>query len=112
MKKLLAEFARALSDGRLRVVDLTQPLGERTPVIGLPEPFAQSPGFSRELISRYDEAGPAWYWSALTMGEHTGTHFDAPVHWVTGKALANNTCESIPPQRFIGPACEIGRAHV
>ena len=24
------------------------------------------------------------------MGEHTGTHFDAPVHWITGKDLPDN----------------------
>ena len=41
------------------------------------------------------------------MGEHTGTHFDAPVHWITGKDLPNNACDTIPPRRFIGPACVI-----
>jgi kynurenine formamidase len=41
----------------------------------------------------------------LTLGEHTGTHFDAPVHWVTGKDLPKNTTETIPVQRLVGPAC-------
>jgi kynurenine formamidase len=41
------------------------------------------------------------------MGEHTGTHFDAPVHWVTGKDLAENACDTIPVSRFVGPACVI-----
>ena len=41
------------------------------------------------------------------MGEHTGTHFDAPVHWITGKDLPNGACDTIPPGRFIGPACVI-----
>jgi kynurenine formamidase len=41
------------------------------------------------------------------MGEHTGTHFDAPVHWVTGKDLPDNACDTIPAERFIGPACVI-----
>jgi kynurenine formamidase len=57
------------------------------------------------VISRYDDAGPAWYWNTLTLGEHTGTHFDAPVHWVTGKDLPNNTTETIPAHRYVGPAC-------
>ena len=41
------------------------------------------------------------------MGEHTGTHFDAPVHWISGKDLPNNACDTIPATRFIGPACVI-----
>src|SRR5204863_351413 len=76
---LLAQIAEALSRGTLAIVDLTQPLGPATPVIGLPEIFAASPGVTIDVISRYDENGPAWYWNALTFGEHTGTHFDAPV---------------------------------
>jgi len=40
------------------VVDLTQPLGPDTPVIGLPTIFASSPGLSVEQISRYDDNGP------------------------------------------------------
>jgi len=93
--------------GRVRVVDLTQPLGPDTPVIGLPDMFAQSPGLTIEQISRYDDAGPAWYWNTLHLGEHTGTHFDAPVHWVTGKDLPRNRCDTLPPERFVGPACVI-----
>ena len=36
MNALLPQVADALSRGTLRVVDLTQPLGPSTPVIGLP----------------------------------------------------------------------------
>ena len=91
----------------MRVVDLTQPLGPDTPVIGLPPIFAPSPGVTIEVISRYDDKGPAWYWNTLKFGEHTGTHFDAPVHWVTGKDLLDNACDTIPARRFVGPACVI-----
>ena len=49
--------------------------------------FAASPGVSIDVISRYDDKGPAWYWNTIRMGEHTGTHFDAPVHWITGRDL-------------------------
>ena len=45
----------------------------------------QHAGLSREEISRYDDRGPAWAWYTLTIGEHVGTHVDAPIHWVTGK---------------------------
>lgn len=102
---LLEQLVSALADGRLRVIDLTQPLGADTPVIGLPDVFAPSPGVSIDVISRYDEKGPAWYWNTIRMGEHTGTHFDAPIHWITGRDLPANACDTIPPERFIGPAC-------
>lgn len=104
---VLQELVEGLARGRLRVVDLTQPLGPDTPVIGLPPIFASSPGVTLEVISRYDDRGPAWYWNTLRLGEHTGTHFDAPVHWITGKDLPDNACDTIPAERFIGPACVI-----
>ncbi len=107
MAALLEQLAQALTAGTVKVVDLTQPLGPDTPVIGLPEIFAPSPGVTIREISRYDDRGPAWYWNALTLGEHTGTHFDAPVHWITGKDLENNACDTLPPRRFVGPACVI-----
>src|SRR4029077_15259975 len=103
----LTQLVDDLNAGRLRVVDLTQPLGPGTPVIGLPPQFASSPGVTIYVISKYDEKGPAWYWNTLTFGEHTGTHCDAPIHWVTGKNLPGNACDTIPPRKFIGPACVI-----
>jgi len=104
---LLAQLVAGLNTGTLRVIDLTQPLGPDTPVIGLPPMFGSSPGVTLEVISRFDEKGPAWYWNIIRMGEHTGTHFDAPIHWITGKDLPDNACDSIPPRRFVGPACVI-----
>jgi kynurenine formamidase len=107
MSNTLAQLVAELNAGTLKVVDLTQPLGPDTPVIGLPPIFASSPGLSVEVISRYDDKGPGWYWNTLTLGEHTGTHFDAPVHWVTGKDYPENTTDTIPARRFVGPACVI-----
>lgn len=107
MTSVLTDLVAALNRGALRVVDLTQPLGPSTPVIGLPPIFAASPGVTIEAISRYDEQGPAWYWNTLHFGEHTGTHFDAPIHWITGKDLPDNACDTIAPRRFVGPACVI-----
>lgn len=104
---LLTQLIAELNAGTLRIVDLTQVLGPETPVIGLPPQFASSPGVSMEVISRYDDKGPAWYWNIIRMGEHTGTHFDAPIHWITGKDLRDNACDTIPPRRFVGPACVI-----
>jgi kynurenine formamidase len=104
---ILLQLVDDLDAGRLRVVDLTQPLGPQTPVIGLPPMFAASPGVTIDVISRYDVKGPAWYWNTLRFGEHTGTHFDAPVHWITGRDLSENSCDTIPARRFVGPACVI-----
>ena len=91
---LLSQLVDALGSGRVRVVDLTQPLGPETPVNGLPPQFGASPGVTMETISRFDGRGPAWYWNVLHLGEHTGTHFDAPVHWITGKDLPDNACDT------------------
>jgi kynurenine formamidase len=98
---LLADLAA----GRVKIVDLTQHLSPETPVIHLPPQFAGSHPMSLEVISRFDERGPAWYWNNMDLGEHTGTHFDAPIHWATGKDLPNNTTDTIPPEKFVGPAC-------
>jgi kynurenine formamidase len=103
----LSQLMSGILSGRIRVVDLTVPLEPATPTIQLPPPFAPSKPFSLEEISRYDARGPAWYWNNIACGEHTGTHFDAPVHWVTGKDYENNATHSIPVDRFIGPACVI-----
>ena len=104
---ILAQLIEALNVGSLKIVDLTTPLGPDTPVIDLPPMFAPSPGLTVTEISRYDERGPGWYWNILNLGEHTGTHFDAPIHWVTGKDLPNNATDTIEPRKFVGPACVI-----
>ncbi|MFN3388613.1 MAG: cyclase family protein [Allosphingosinicella sp.] len=98
----LTAFADALSGGAIEVVDLTQPLSPETPALVLPEQFGQCAGFSSREVSRYDERGVAWYWNEFTMNEHTGTHFDAPIHWVTGKDLPS--VDRVPPKDLIGPA--------
>jgi kynurenine formamidase len=104
---VLTQLADALVSGSVKVIDLTSPLGTDTPVINIPPIFGQSPGLSIETVSRFDDKGPGWYWNVLHLGEHTGTHFDAPVHWITGKDLPNNACDTIPAKRFVGPACVI-----
>ena len=107
MSSVLTQLVAELNAGTLRIVDLTQTLGPGTPVIGLPPPFGASPGVTMEVISKFDAKGPAWYWNVIHMGEHTGTHFDAPVHWITGKDLDHNATDTILPKRFLGPACVI-----
>ena len=110
MHNVLAQLAQALASGSIRVIDLTQPLEPTTPTIQLPPEFGKSWPFSLEEISKYDSRGPAWYWNNFSCGEHTGTHFDAPVHWVTGKDYPENATDTIPAGKFFAPACVINAA--
>jgi kynurenine formamidase len=104
---LLAQLVRALAAGRLRVVDLTQPLNADTQILALPPQWPNTPRFTLHEIARYDDRGPFWYWNWFETGEHTGTHFDAPVHWASGRDLPNSAVDTIPPTQFIAPACVI-----
>ncbi len=107
---LLKLLASGIADGGVNVVDLTQPLEPKTPILQLPPEFVQNPPFEIEVLSEYDERGPAWYWNWFKCGEHTGTHFDAPIHWVTGKDYEGNATDTIPVEKFIAPACVIDAA--
>src|SRR5215831_21160107 len=95
------------ASGGVRLVDLTQTLSPDFPPIVLPPEMGQSRPFRMEEISRYDERGPAWYWNNVSFGEHTGTHFDAPNHWISGRDRANNSTDTLPVEHFIAPACVI-----
>ncbi|MFI5611924.1 cyclase family protein [Amycolatopsis sp. NPDC051903] len=67
MTVLSARLAATCSG--VRVVDLTTPLREETPIRQPPEPFANTSRFRLEELSRYDGKG----------------HLGAPVHWITGR---------------------------
>ncbi|HEY3734913.1 MAG TPA: cyclase family protein [Streptosporangiaceae bacterium] len=99
---VLTDLVEAIRNESIAVVDLTAPLSATTPVIRLPEPFGNTSAFSLREISKYDERGPAWYWNDISTGEHTGTHFDAPVHWVTGANL--DDVAQVPVARLLAPA--------
>src|ERR1051326_498098 len=105
MSNVLAQLIEELRAGSLQVIDLTQPLSPETPILPLPPQFQNTPKFRMWELSRYDDRGPAWYWNAFETGEHTGTHFDAPVHWISGKDLSDNSVDRIPARLFIGTAC-------
>ena len=101
----LEDLAQGLGAGSIEVIDLTQPLSERTPILQLPPPFVNTPRFSLRQLSRYDDDGPAWYWNAIETGEHTGTHFDAPIHWITGRD--KDDVSQVAPSRLVAPAVVI-----
>ncbi|WP_020577929.1 cyclase family protein [Actinopolymorpha alba] len=98
----LAALTAAMASGSVKVIDLTAPLSSDTPILRLPEQFGQTATFELEEISAYDDRGPAWYWNNFRTGEHTGTHFDAPNHWVTGRD--SDDVASVPASRLVAPA--------
>jgi kynurenine formamidase len=99
---VLSALTEALRSSTVEIIDLTAPLSSATPVIRLPEPFGNTVSFSLHEISRFDDRGPAWYWNDITTGEHTGTHFDAPAHWITGRDRED--VSQVPASRLIAPA--------
>ena len=103
----LADFATGIATGRIKVHDLTHTLDPDFPVIILPPEFGQCARFRMEEISAYDHRGPAWKWHNLTLNEHTGTHFDAPIHWISGKDVPNGAVDEIDPAQFVGPVVVI-----
>ena len=114
MSDVIANVAEALAEGSARIVDLTHTLDPDFPVIILPPEFGQCARFRMEEVSAYDHRGPAWKWHKLTLNEHTGTHFDAPSHWVSGKDVPNGDVDEIDPSVFVGPVvvidCSAGAA--
>jgi kynurenine formamidase len=76
-------------------------------MIDLPEPFRNAPGWSLDQLSRYDDQGPWFYWNSFSGSEHMGTHFDAPIHWITGRDGEN--VAQIPPSKLIGPIVLLDR---
>jgi kynurenine formamidase len=99
---VLDALASGIAGGSIEVVDLTAPLSSSTPILQLPPPFGNTVPFSLTEISHYDERGPGWYWHDISTGEHTGTHFDAPVHWATAKD--GEDVSQVAPTKLVAPA--------
>jgi kynurenine formamidase len=71
-----------------RVQDLTHTITPETPVFpGNPQPVI-------EPLRTYEQDG--YYANKLTYAEHTGTHMDAPAHFVEGAAFS----DELPVQQF------------
>lgn len=103
--EILSKMLDGIIQDSIEVIDLTQVLNEKTPVIQLPEPFVNTSSFKMKTLSKYNETGPVCYWNDLTLGEHCGTHFDAPNHWVSG--IENESVDMVPTKNMIGEACVI-----
>ena len=103
----LLDMVRGIAGRQIRVIDLTQTLTPDFPQIELPPEMGQCWPFRLEEVSRYDDRGLAAYWNNFSCGEHTGTHFDAPIHWVSGRNLPNNSTDTVPVENMVAPACVV-----
>lgn len=73
-------------------LDISLPIGPETPVYPGDPPV--------EVVTVASLANDPYHLSRITMGSHTGTHVDAPAHFVRG----GETLAEIPLGRFSGPA--------
>ncbi|MGQ9455700.1 MAG: cyclase family protein [Armatimonadota bacterium] len=73
-----------------RIIDLTHPIFDQMPV------FPGDPEVSFQ-ITRYLTEGN-YQVSRVTMGSHTGTHIDAPLHYL----INQNPVDAIPLDQLIG----------
>lgn len=102
--KVVSELAAMLASGGVEVVDCSGVLGPDTPILQLPPDFARNtPKIEIHKISEYDEDGPFFAWNWLVLGEHSGTHFDAPRHWITGKDFPDGSTDTLDVKRLIAP---------
>lgn len=79
----------------VKVVDLTIPLG----VDVIMWPGAPSPEMETLVTVKHD----GYFARRVSFFEHTGTHFDAPCHFIEGKA----TTDKIPASDLVCPAVVI-----
>ena len=109
--KMLESLGGLLASGGVEVVDCSGVLGPETPILQLPPDFAKNtPKVEIHKISEYDEDGPFFAWNWLKLGEHSGTHFDAPHHWITGRDYADGYTDTLDVQRLIAPVNVIDRS--
>ena len=100
----LSGLGAKLLSGEVEVVDCTGVLGPNTPILQLPPDFAKNtPKVEIHKISEYDADGPFFAWNWMVLGEHSGTHFDAPHHWITGKDYSDGFTDTLDVQRLIAP---------
>ncbi|GGC66737.1 cyclase family protein [Haloferax sulfurifontis] len=92
----------ALADGE--VIDLSQTLEEGMPVV------PTHARYSHTLYESYERGDVACHYR-LTLGEHTGTHIDAPLHFIA-EGDAHYDIASIELEKLIGRAATIDVADI
>ena len=113
---VVTSLGAMLASGSVEIVDCSGVLGPDTPILQLPPDFAKNtPKVEIHKISEYDNDGPFFAWNWMVLGEHSGTHFDAPHHWVTGKDYEDGYTDSLDVQRLVAPVnvidCSAETAH-
>jgi kynurenine formamidase len=78
-----------------RIVDLSHPLTERMPV------YPGGTLLSARVMGTVEKNG--YYIRDFTVGEHTGTHVDAPAHFAAGA----KTVDQLPVESLAGPAAVV-----
>lgn len=84
-----------LPKGFRDVHDLTHTFSPKTPVFPAFKPIQIRPKFS--------SAKDGFFANEITFDEHTGTHMDAPVHFVAGA----QTADKLPADKFFAPLAVI-----
>ncbi|MFY9212031.1 MAG: cyclase family protein [Aestuariivita sp.] len=101
---IVGNLGAMLASGKVQVVDCSSVLGPDTPILQLPPDFAKNtPKIEIHKISEYDSDGPFFAWNWMVLGEHSGTHFDAPHHWITGKDYEDGYTDTLDVQRLVAP---------
>ena len=78
----------------MEIIDITIKLDENTPI------YAGDPRFVKEVWRTVQE--DTYMLSKLRMGSHTGTHVDAPCHFINGAKAVYH----MPLRKFVGP-CKV-----
>jgi arylformamidase len=81
----------------VRVHDATAPLREDLPT------WPGEQGLDRRLVKEFAK-GDSSTVSHLSLGAHTGTHIDAPVHFIEG----GGGIDALDPEALVGPAVVVG----
>jgi len=88
----------------MKLFDVTVPLRGDLPT------YAGEPGVTLDYHKRLDRGDP-YNVSAISLGSHTGTHIDAPYHFIDGAP----TVDELPLDALVGPCLVVehdGDAHV
>ncbi|NQD66545.1 arylformamidase [Bacillus haikouensis] len=84
----------------MKIIDISQPLHNGTPVWPGDTPFSFSLNWTKEDTGSVNVG-------QLTMSAHTGTHVDAPFHFDN----EGNRILDLPLDRYIGPAVVVSVGH-
>ena len=97
MSDSLNQFLELL--GKFKVVDLTHTLENKMPTF---------PHHTKYFFNRWISPGDPAYLNAMLIGDHTGTHFDAPAHFLHDESNPlRKLCHEIDPSAMIGRAVKL-----